>query len=74
MDYEFRQNEMATDPEDQNYAAWIARAAKVLGRDVEMGSATESDLFSMYDDGASAEDAAREILHDKAQVTAITFE
>jgi len=61
MDYEFRQHEMATDPEDKRYSQWLAAVGKKLGRDIGIGSDLESDLFDYYSDGADPEDAVDEV-------------
>ena len=61
MDYEFRQNEMGTDPSEARYAAWLAKVGGLLSREVVSGSDLESDLFDYYSDGCTPDEAAEEV-------------
>jgi hypothetical protein len=62
MDYEFRQNELGTDADDERYAEWLARVGKLLKRDIVDGSDFESDLFDYYSNGCTPDEATDEVV------------
>lgn len=61
MDYEFRANEMGTDPEDRKYRNWLNAVGAILGGHVEEGTRLESDLFDFYSNELTPAEAAEEL-------------